>query len=56
LYDVTNRDTFDNVDDWIEKIKKFCGGLNQISVVLVGNKCDCQTRVVSIEEGQEKAA
>ena len=54
VYDISNRDSFNNVSSWIEEC------INQspktIFMVLVGNKSDLSDRrQVSIEEGQELA-
>ncbi len=37
MFDVTKRETFDTVEDWIVEIKQFCG---DIPFVLCGNKID----------------
>ncbi len=37
MFDVTRRETFDTVEDWIMEIKQFCG---DIPLVLCGNKID----------------
>ncbi|KAL7711604.1 Small GTPase rabd [Entamoeba marina] len=52
MYDVTNRDTFERVERWMETIR---GDNNKKAVVLAGNKIDRSDRVVSKEEGEEKA-
>ena len=38
VFDITDRNTFLNVNNWLEEIKKNAG--NNISIILVGNKCD----------------
>jgi Ras-related protein Rab-28 len=37
-YDVTNHHSFDNLDDWLNKIRSFCGENKRI--YLIGNKTD----------------
>ena len=54
LYDITNKYSFQSVNNWMESIKEAAG--EKISVVLIGNKCDLEKeREVSKEEGEEKA-
>ncbi|CAH1971491.1 unnamed protein product [Acanthoscelides obtectus] len=38
MYDVTNRDTFENLKRWIDESNQNC--LDDIPRILVGNKCD----------------
>lgn len=55
MYDVTNRQSFEDVDKWSEELRKCCG-MSDPLVVLIGNKCDLHDkRRVSTMEGQEKA-
>ena len=54
VYDITNRDTFNNVSNWVEQCKN--NGPSTISLVLVGNKEDLEDkRVISYEEGEDFA-
>lgn len=54
VYDITNRASFLNADQWIEDIKAERG--NDVVIMLVGNKTDLQSkRQVSVEEGEAKA-
>ncbi len=54
VYDVNEEITFSKIRDWIEQIKSnICE--NEITLVLVGNKCDIEQRVISKEQGQEMA-
>ena len=54
VYDITRRDSFNNVRDWIEECKN--SSPKDILIVLVGNKSDLEdNRDVSQEEGQELA-
>lgn len=55
VYDVTNRETFDNIRHWLEDVKKY--GAVDVPMVIVGNKADVvKHRQVSLEEGQAFAA
>ena len=54
VYDITNEITFNNVEKWYEHVQKEAG--QDISIILVGNKCDKEDeRKISKEKGQEKA-
>ncbi|TRY75516.1 hypothetical protein TCAL_11204 [Tigriopus californicus] len=51
VYDVTNRDTFDRVDNWLTELETYSTN-HDIVKMLVGNKCDMdETRAVSKDEG-----
>ncbi|KAH3767127.1 GTPase Ryh1 [Pelomyxa schiedti] len=52
VYDITKRESFQNVDKWIEDVR----AERNVILVLVGNKTDLsEKRQVSIEEGEQKA-
>ena len=54
VYDISSRDSFNNVSSWIEDCKN--QSPKTILIVLVGNKCDLEDkRQVSYEEGKELA-
>ncbi len=54
VYDISNRESFENVSSWIEDCKNQCA--KTVYMTLVGNKSDLEEmRVVSKEEGQELA-
>ena len=56
VYDISSRESFDNVSTWIEDCRN--QSPQTIFMVLVGNKTDLELenkRVVSFEEGQELA-
>jgi Ras-related protein Rab-2A len=56
VYDISSRESFDNVSTWIEDCRN--QSPQTIFMVLVGNKTDLDSenkRVVSFEEGQELA-
>ncbi|VDM70574.1 unnamed protein product, partial [Strongylus vulgaris] len=56
MYDITNRQSFEDIDKWNEELRKCCG-ISDPLVVLIGNKCDLyDKRRVSTAEGQAKAA
>jgi len=53
VYDVTNRESFDNIDFWISKLKELSG---EIPFIIIGNKIDKKDeRLVSLEEARERA-
>ena len=54
VYDISSRESFENVDIWMEDIKN-CAPENCV-IILVGNKSDLvNERVVSFKEGKDKA-
>jgi len=54
VYDVTDRDSFDNIKNWMGEIDKYAQ--ENVIRVLIANKCDMNDkRKVSYEEGQELA-
>ena len=54
VYDITSQQSFDDVEKWYEEISKITE--KNISIILVGNKCDLESeRKVTIEMGEEKA-
>ena len=54
VYDVTRRDSFNHVSEWLAEA--YLHGNPGLSVTLVGNKPDLEsTRVVSVEEGERFA-
>ena len=54
IYDVTDEDSFWKIKYWIEQIKLNISE-EDISLVLLGNKCDIKERVVSQQQGKEMA-
>ena len=55
VYDLTKRETFEKINDWMTQIKNNTRS-NEISIVLLGNKKDMEEkRVVSFQEGKEIA-
>ena len=54
VYDITNEASFHSISTWYEQAVKEAG--KDISIILVGNKCDLESeRKVSKEQGEEKA-
>ncbi|XP_055885315.1 ras-related protein Rab-3 isoform X4 [Biomphalaria glabrata] len=54
MYDITNEESFNAVQDWCTQIKTY--SWDNAQVVLVGNKCDLEDeRVVSTERGKQLA-
>ncbi|KYK67979.1 putative small GTP binding protein rab1a, partial [Toxoplasma gondii TgCatPRC2] len=54
VYDVTDRESFNNVKNWMMEIDKYA--MEGVSKLLVGNKCDLTSkRTVTYEEGKEFA-
>ena len=53
VFDLTKRETFESVVNWLEVIKE---NFNEVTIVLFGNKCDCESaRQVTTEEATEFA-
>ena len=54
IYDITNRESFENVENWINQIQEEVS--EKVCIVLVGNKIDLEDkRLVSTEEGKKMA-
>jgi Ras-related protein Rab-1A len=54
VYDVANRDSFENVKSWMLEVDRFAS--SDIKRILIGNKTDlAHSRQVSFEEGQQFA-
>ncbi|XP_039253691.1 ras-related protein Rab-37-like [Styela clava] len=54
VYDITNRQSFNNVRSWIADIKQHAK--ENVIVMLIGNKADCSsTRMVTLAEGEKLA-
>lgn len=52
VYDVTNKESFENLDVWFKEINENC---IEIPIILVGNKTDLESRVVTEDEGKKQA-
>ena len=54
IYDITNRNTFDNVKKWVNSIKEEV--TSKVVIILVGNKIDLdKKRQVQTDEGEQIA-
>lgn len=55
MYDITRRETFKNIDKWMNEIIKYSG--SDMRIILVGNKIDIEknNRNISFEEGKNYA-
>ncbi|ORX93914.1 hypothetical protein K493DRAFT_261930 [Basidiobolus meristosporus CBS 931.73] len=54
-YDVSNRETFEQLDQWFAELNRYCSGKSVVKMI-VGNKVDKESsRVVSRKEGVEYA-
>ena len=52
IFDVTNRESFNDLNVWINEIKN---ATDKVSVILFGNKCDMEKRDVSEDEAKSFA-
>ena len=53
VYDVTNSETYENLKYWMQSIKNNLGNsIDDIPIIIIGNKIDCQEREVSVEEAE----
>ena len=55
VYDISNRDSFINLNNWFNKIDEYCNEEGKICKILVGNKNDTKDRRVQEEEGKNLA-
>jgi Ras-related protein Rab-1A len=54
VYDITDKESFKNIDTWMNEVEKHAS--DNVSRILVGNKCDMdESRQVSTDEGKELA-
>ncbi|KAK8892631.1 hypothetical protein M9Y10_029870 [Tritrichomonas musculus] len=53
VFDISQRDTFNQIRKWMDSIKDYCN--NQARVILIGNKSDLE-RSVTKEEAQDLAS
>ena len=53
VYDISEKQSFQNIENWMDSIKE---NSNESPIILIGNKSDLNDeRQVSFEEGQQKA-
>ena len=57
LFDVTNEESFKNVNYWLESVKDYLGDHEQnlMSIFIVGNKIDLKERVISKNDAENYA-
>ena len=54
VYDITNRQSFDDINNWLNDIKEKAN--KNTIILLVGNRCDLENgRVVTFQEGKDFA-
>ncbi|KAJ8680005.1 hypothetical protein QAD02_015792, partial [Eretmocerus hayati] len=54
LYDVTNKQSFDNIRNWLGEIREYAQ--DDVVIMLLGNKSDCTSeRVIRRDDGQRLA-
>ena len=58
IYDITKRDSFNSVENWINSVKDSLGGEDKYLIVLIGNKVDLaeanpDSREVNLDEAEE---
>lgn len=52
VYDITNRNSFANLQKWIEEVRRYT--TSNVMLIVVGNKCDLENeREVEFEEAQQ---
>ena len=52
MFDVTNQNTYENINHWVEEINKKCK--SDIPIIILGNKIDLNNRIKSREEFEEE--
>ena len=60
IYDITKRETFENLDEWIKNVREDLGDQNNYLIILIGNKLDlaqenADKREVTTEEAENKS-
>jgi DnaJ family protein C protein 27 len=55
VYDVTSRESFDELDGWLSEASKFGANIREVPVILCANKID-KRRVVTEDEGRQFAS
>ncbi len=55
IYDITEKESFQNIENWLESIREEMGD-KLLPIILVGNKSDLKNeRIIPTEEGKKKA-
>tara|TARA_Y100001935_G_C17098150_1_gene404612 strand:- start:60 stop:719 length:660 start_codon:yes stop_codon:yes gene_type:complete len=55
VYDVTNRESFENLDHWLTELREKNSSLKELPIIILGNKTDEEDRKVSFEEAYNYA-
>lgn len=55
IFDVTNRETFDNLEHWLKDLRQKNDSSDNLPIIILGNKTDVEERKVSFEEADEFA-
>ena len=56
MYDITKKESFDNVENWIENVNDSLGDVNDYLLVLLGNKLDLVKEKPNLREVTEEDA
>lgn len=54
VFDLTDRNSFEKVREWMRQIQTYTQK-DSIGIVLLGNKCDAENKAVSLQEAQDIA-
>jgi small GTP-binding protein len=55
VFDLTDRGTFEKLRDWMTQIQNFVNR-DSLAIVLIGNKCEMETKEVTKEEAEKMAS
>ena len=55
VYDVSSRETFDDLDNWLNEATKYGANPREMPIALCANKVDAKKRVVAEDEGRQYA-
>ena len=55
VFDVTNRESFENLDHWLTELREKNSSLKELPIIILGNKTDKENRKVSFEEAYNYA-
>jgi small GTP-binding protein len=53
LYDVSSQSSFDNIRAWLDEIRQYAE--EDVVIMLLGNKVDKSTRIITKEQGEKLA-